>query len=113
MQKEIFQRNGLHPMCLSLSASLRFKNSAPPKPTAGTKRLATTPPPLRSRPMKRLALSISIAAAALGLGACEPQAEPPEHYKHKGGHHDAAETGHDAAPAHGEKAKAPAAEHKS
>ena len=80
--------------------------------TAGTKHLARPPRPLLSRPMKRLALSISIAAAALGLGACEPRssADLPEHYQHKG-HHEA-EAGHEAAPAHSEKEKAPAGEHK-
>jgi hypothetical protein len=64
--------------------------------------------------MKRLALSAAIAVAALGLGACEPHssADLPDHYKRKGGHHDEAATGHDAAPAHGENAKAPAGEHK-
>ena len=62
--------------------------------------------------MKRLALSISIAAAALGLGACEPRSSSdlPEHYQHKGHHEAQAE--HEAAPAHGEKEKAPAGEHK-
>ena len=63
--------------------------------------------------MKRLAFSIAIAIAALGLGACEKHsaAELPDHYQHRGAHHDEAEAGHDAAPPHGEKAKAPAAEH--
>ena len=65
--------------------------------------------------MKRLAHSISIAVAALGLGACEqhPSADLPEHYLHKGNHHEAgAGAGHEAAPAHGEKEKTPAGEHK-
>jgi hypothetical protein len=63
--------------------------------------------------MKRLALSIS-AAAALWLGACEKHssAELPEHYQNRWSPK-SAETGHEpAAPAHGEKEKAPAAEHK-
>ena len=64
--------------------------------------------------MKRLALSISIAVAALGLGACEqrPSAELPEHYQRKGNHEAGAGAGHEAAPAHGEKEKTPAGEHK-
>ena len=72
----------------------------------GTKRLAIPACPLLSRPMKRLALSISVAVAALGLGACEPHssADLPEHYQHKGGH--------EAAPAHGDAEKTPAGEHK-
>ena len=62
--------------------------------------------------MKRLALSISIAVAALGLGACEQNssADLPEHYQHKSNH--GADAAHEAAPAHGEKEKAPAGEHK-
>ena len=62
--------------------------------------------------MKRLALSISIAVAAFGLGACEPHssAELPEHYQNKWSPKHA-ETEH-AAPVHGEKEKAPAADHK-
>ena len=66
--------------------------------------------------MKRLALSISVAVAALGFGACEqrPSADLPEHYLHKGNHEaeGGAGGGHEAAPAHGEKEKTPAGEHK-
>ena len=68
--------------------------------------------------MKRIALSISIAVAALGLGACEKHssAELPEHYQDKWSpKHTGSEHGDKAAPAHGEKgdhAKAPAADHK-
>lgn len=63
--------------------------------------------------MKRLALSFA-AIAALGLGACEKHssAELPDHYQHKGTHRAEAAAGHEAAPAHGEKEKAPAADHK-
>ena len=63
--------------------------------------------------MKRLALSFA-AVAALGFGACEKHssAELPEHYLQKGSHHDEAAPAPEAAPAHGEKEKAPAAEHK-
>ena len=67
--------------------------------------------------MKRLALSISIAVAAFGLGACEKfsSADLPEHYQNrwspKSTEADHAE--HEpSAPAHGEKEKAPAGEHK-
>ncbi|MEQ1853729.1 MAG: hypothetical protein ABMA01_19305 [Chthoniobacteraceae bacterium] len=62
--------------------------------------------------MKRFVLSICIATAALGLGACEPHSAEnlPEHYKHKGGHH--ADADHGKAPAQGEKAHAPAPAHK-
>ena len=64
--------------------------------------------------MKRLALSISIAAAALGLGACEQQssADLPEHYQSKWSPKHAETEHKPAAPAHGEKEKAPAGEHK-
>jgi len=64
--------------------------------------------------MKRLALSISIAIAALGLGACEKHssAELPEHYQNKWGPKPAGEEHAPVAPAHGEKEKAPAGEHK-
>ena len=64
--------------------------------------------------MKRLAFSIAAAAAAFTFGACEKHssAELPEHYLHKGRSHAEAEAGHEAAPAHGEKEKAPAGEHK-
>jgi len=81
---------------------------------AATKRLASTDRPLLSRPMKRPAFSIALAAAAFGFGACEKHssADLPEHYLHKGSHHDEAAAGHEGAPAHEEKAKAPAAEHK-
>lgn len=77
-----------------------------------TKRLASPPHPLISRPMKRLALSISIAAAAFGLGACEPHSSTnlPEKYQNKWSPKQA-EAEH-AAPAHGEKEKVPAADHK-
>ena len=62
--------------------------------------------------MKRLALSITVAVAALGFGACEqhPSADLPEHYLHKSIHE--AGAGHEAAPARSEKEKAPAGEHK-
>lgn len=64
--------------------------------------------------MKRLALSISIAAAALGLSACEPHssAELPEHYQNKWSPKHGEAEHKPAAPAHGEKEKAPAGEHK-
>ena len=77
------------------------------------KRLASAPRPLLSRPMKRLAVAIATAVAALGLGACEKNssAELPEHYQHKGSHHEEAGAAHEATPAHGEKEKA-AGEHK-
>ena len=77
-----------------------------------TKHLASPARPLLSRPMKRLALSISVAVAALGFGACEqqPSADLPEHYLHKANH--GAGAGHEAAPTHGEKEKTPAGEHK-
>ena len=82
----------------------------------GTKYLASCARPLLFRPMKRLTFSVATAAAAFGLGACEKQssAELPEHYQHKGSSHAEAETAprHDAAPAHSEKQKAPAGEHK-
>lgn len=64
--------------------------------------------------MKRVAFSICIATATLGLGACEKHSADtlPEHYQHKGNakHSDA---GHESkAPEHDEKAKAPAPAHK-
>jgi hypothetical protein len=76
-----------------------------------TKRLASTPRPLFFRAMKRLALSLATAVAALGLGACEQHASDklPEHYREKGSHRGKSE----AAPAHSEHEKAPAGEHKS
>ncbi|MEO6739242.1 MAG: hypothetical protein ABIP20_03260 [Chthoniobacteraceae bacterium] len=64
--------------------------------------------------MKRLAFSVAAAAAAFTFGACEKHSADnlPDHYMHKGGQH--AETGAapESAPAHGEKEKAPAGEHK-
>lgn len=64
--------------------------------------------------MKRLALSISIAAAALGLGACEPHssADLPPHYQHKWDAKHGKDDHAPVAPAHEEKQKAPAGEHK-
>ncbi len=78
------------------------------------KHLASPARPLLSRPMKRLALSVSISVIALVFGACEqhPSAELPEHYLHKGSHEAGVGTGHEAAPTHGEKEKTPAVEHK-
>ena len=62
--------------------------------------------------MKRLALSISIAVAALGLGACEPRSSTdlPEHYQNKWSPKHA--EGEHAAPTHEKNEKAPAADHK-
>ena len=63
--------------------------------------------------MKRIALSICIAVATLGVGACEKHssAELPEHYLHKGGGQktDAAP---EHAPAHSEKEKSAGEAHK-
>jgi hypothetical protein len=64
--------------------------------------------------MKRVAFSICIAIASLGLGACEKHSSDtlPEHYLHKwdAKHSDA---GHDSkAPGHEEKAGTPDAAHK-
>jgi hypothetical protein len=58
--------------------------------------------------MKRIVLSICIATAALGVGACERHSAEnlPEHYRHKG------QTEHSQAPAHGEQEKSPAGTHK-
>jgi hypothetical protein len=63
--------------------------------------------------MKRLALSIS-AATALGLGGCEKHssADLPEHYQNRWSPKPAEAEHEPAAPAHGEKEKTPAAEHK-
>jgi hypothetical protein len=63
--------------------------------------------------MKRLAFSFA-AIATLGMGACEKHSVDnlPEHYRHKGGQHADAAAGHETTPAHGEKAKVPAADHK-
>ena len=80
-----------------------------------TKHLASHALPLPSRPMKRLALSISFVVAALGFGACEPHSWPaglPEHYQHKQDAKHAGGGHPPAAPAHEEKPKAPAGEHK-
>ena len=63
--------------------------------------------------MKRIALSICIAVATLGFGACEKHSADllPEHYQHKGGGHKA-EAGHDTAPAHSDKVPAAGEAHK-
>ena len=63
--------------------------------------------------MKRIALSLAAAIAAFGIGACEQRSaeDLPDHYKHKGGHGKAA-SGHEPAPAHGEKEKPHAGDHK-
>ena len=64
--------------------------------------------------MKRLALSISFVVAALGFGACEPHssADLPDHYQHKRDAKHAGGEHQPAAPAHEEKPKTPAGEHK-
>ena len=67
--------------------------------------------------MKRLAFFALTAAAAFGFGACEKHssAELPGHYQHKGGSHTEAPeapAAHEATPAHVEKEKAPAGDHK-
>ena len=64
--------------------------------------------------MKRIALSICIAVATLGFGACEKHSADllPEHYQHKGGGHKA-DAGHENAPAHSEKKPAASEAHKS
>ena len=58
--------------------------------------------------MKRIALSICIAVATLGFGACEKHSADtlPDHYLHKGG-------GHEQPPAQSEKAKSAGETHKS
>lgn len=64
--------------------------------------------------MKRIALSICLAAATLGFGACEKHSAEtlPEHYQHKGGGHKA-DAAHGQAPAHSEKKPAGGEAHKS
>ena len=63
--------------------------------------------------MKRLALSIATAVAALGIGACEKNssANLPERYQNKGGPHEEAASTKEAAPNHGAKEKTSAGEH--
>ena len=64
--------------------------------------------------MKRLALSITFAIAAFGTGACEKHssAELPGHYQDKWSPKHAEAEHKPAAPAHDEKEKAPAPDHK-
>ena len=64
--------------------------------------------------MKRIAITICIAVATLGIGACEKQSADtlPEHYLHKGGGHNAGAE-HGQAPAHVEKEKGAGEAHKS
>jgi hypothetical protein len=64
--------------------------------------------------MKRLVLSICIAVATLGFGACEQHSADtlPEHYLHKGGGHNAG-AGHEQTPEHPGKEKGPGESHKS
>jgi hypothetical protein len=64
--------------------------------------------------MKRIALSICIAIAAISLGACEEQSVKnlPDRYRHKW-EPKTSERAHDSkAPAHGESGKVPEAAHK-
>ncbi len=63
--------------------------------------------------MIRTAFSICAVLCAFAFGACEKQSfdNLPEHYKQKAEHR--AGASHDEAPAHGDKEKTDAGEHKS
>ena len=64
--------------------------------------------------MKRIVLSICIAVATLGIGACEKHSADtlPDHYLHKGGEHNAG-AAPEHTPAHSEKEKGAGEAHKS